>query len=102
MAIIAILAVAIGVPSRHSPDVPDRYETTTSVIPAPREGDMLSARFTRCDGPIRVNCVVDGDTFWFGRDKIRIADINAPEIFSPRAGARSRSANSPATGCWPC
>ncbi|OJY70816.1 MAG: nuclease [Rhizobium sp. 60-20] len=45
--------------------------------------DTLRARFALCDGPIRTNCVVDGDTFWFKGDKIRIADIDAPEIFSP-------------------
>ncbi|MGY3698924.1 micrococcal nuclease [Bradyrhizobium sp. USDA 3240] len=83
MAIIAILAIAIGVPSRHSPDMPERYETTTLVIPPPLRSDTLRARFTLCDGPIRVNCVVDGDTFWFRGDKIRIADIGAPEIFTP-------------------
>ncbi|WP_244456645.1 thermonuclease family protein [Agrobacterium pusense] len=48
--------------------------------------DRLEARFVLCDGPVRVNCVVDGDTFWFRGDKIRIADIDAPEIFSPRCG----------------
>ena len=58
--------------------------------------DTLRARFALCDGPIRTNCVVDGDTFWFKGDKIRIADIDAPEIFSPhcedekRAGAIAR------------
>ncbi|PZR94773.1 MAG: nuclease [Stutzerimonas stutzeri] len=46
--------------------------------------DMYEARFALCDGPVRANCVVDGDTFWFRGDKIRIADIDAPEIVSPR------------------
>lgn len=46
--------------------------------------DMYKARFSLCDGPVRVNCVVDGDTFWFKGDKIRIADIDTPEIVSPR------------------
>lgn len=46
--------------------------------------DMYETRFSLCDGPVRVNCVVDGDTFWFRGDKIRIADIDAPEIVSPR------------------
>ncbi len=46
--------------------------------------DRHEARFSLCDGPVRVNCVVDGDTFWFKGDKIRIADIDAPEIASPR------------------
>lgn len=29
-------------------------------------------------------CVVDGDTFWYRGTKIRIADINTPEISSPK------------------
>ncbi len=40
---------------------------------------LLAASFTLCgDGP-RQTCVVDGDTFWLAGEKIRIADINAPE-----------------------
>lgn len=53
-------------------------------IPPPPRFDTLSASFKLCDGPIRKNCVVDGDTFWFKGDKIRVADIDAPEISSPR------------------
>lgn len=49
----------------------------------PERIEMFEARFALCDGPIRVNCVLDGDTLWFKGDKIRIADIDAPEIFSP-------------------
>ena len=30
-------------------------------------------------GP-RDNCVVDGDTFWLAGEKIRIADIDTPEL----------------------
>lgn len=30
-------------------------------------------------GP-RDNCVVDGDTFWIEGEKVRIADIDAPEM----------------------
>lgn len=78
------LAVAIGVPSPRPTDILEQYETAMLVIPPPLRSDRLSVRFTLCDGPIHVNCVVDGDTFWFRGDKIRIADIDAPEIFSPR------------------
>ena len=46
--------------------------------------DTLSARFTLCGEGRRVNCVVDGDTFWFQGQKIRIADIDAPELSPPR------------------
>jgi endonuclease YncB( thermonuclease family) len=41
-----------------------------------------AASFTLCHGSARHDCIVDGDTFHFGGDKIRIADIDAPEIFS--------------------
>ena len=38
-----------------------------------------AALFALCaEGP-RSTCVVDGDTFWLAGEKIRIADINAPE-----------------------
>ena len=45
--------------------------------------DRESAWFDRCAGPVRVSCVVDGDTFWYRGDKIRIADINTPEVSAP-------------------
>lgn len=45
--------------------------------------DRETAYFDLCEGPVRVNCVVDGDTFWYGGEKIRIADINAPEVSEP-------------------
>lgn len=38
--------------------------------------------FGRC-GIIRKNCVVDGDTIWLDGVKIRIADIDTPEISQP-------------------
>jgi endonuclease YncB( thermonuclease family) len=40
---------------------------------------LAAATFSLCaEGP-RTTCVVDGDTFWLAGEKIRIADINAPE-----------------------
>lgn len=35
--------------------------------------------FTLCGAVPRQICVVDGDTFWLAGEKVRIADINAPE-----------------------
>lgn len=43
--------------------------------------------FPICGAGKRINCVVDGDTFWIDGEKIRIADINAPEISSPKCSA---------------
>jgi len=40
-------------------------------------------QFAVC-GAIRETCVVDGDTFWLDGVKIRIADIDTPEISEPR------------------
>ncbi|MFM5923279.1 MAG: thermonuclease family protein [Novosphingobium sp.] len=40
---------------------------------------LAAATFALCaEGP-RTTCVVDGDTFWLRGEKVRIADINAPE-----------------------
>lgn len=38
-----------------------------------------AALFTLCGDAPRQTCVVDGDTIWLAGEKIRIADINAPE-----------------------
>ena len=32
-----------------------------------------------CAGPVRVTCVVDGDTVWLAGEKIRLEGIDAPE-----------------------
>lgn len=42
-----------------------------------------AARFEMC-GRIRSTCVVDGDTIWLDGVKIRIADIDTPEISKPQ------------------
>jgi micrococcal nuclease len=49
-----------------------------------------------CSGPKRVNCVVDGDTFWLNGEKIRIADIDAPEMGGACLEERQKSAASAA------
>lgn len=61
--------------------------TEATVLPAPGPGDRLSGRFSTCEGPQRHTCVVDGDTFWFAGDRIRMADINTPETSSPECDA---------------
>ncbi|MBU6267776.1 MAG: thermonuclease family protein [Sphingomonadales bacterium] len=47
-------------------------------------GDREGARFTLCGTRWRADCVVDGDTIHYHGDKIRIADINAPEVSEPK------------------
>ena len=45
---------------------------------------LRSGQFDICSGSVRNTCVVDGDTFWLEGTKIRIADINTPEISAPQ------------------
>jgi endonuclease YncB( thermonuclease family) len=46
--------------------------------------DAVRATFSLCFTGGGFNCVVDGDTIWFQGEKIRIADIDAPETHPPR------------------
>ncbi len=43
---------------------------------------IFAASFALCAPGPRTTCVIDGDTFWLDGEKIRIADINAPETHS--------------------
>ena len=71
---------------------PDRPAAEVLYLSRPTiASDTLSARFTLCAGPVRANCVVDGDTFWFRGEKIRIADIDAPEISEPECPAERQA-----------
>lgn len=58
-------------------------DRVTLAIRAPRT-DILTATFPICGNSRRATCVVDGDTFWLDGVKIRIADIDAPELSPPR------------------
>jgi endonuclease YncB( thermonuclease family) len=40
--------------------------------------------FPLCAGRSPQNCVIDGDTIRYGGVKIRLADIDTPEVFSPK------------------
>jgi endonuclease YncB( thermonuclease family) len=48
-----------------------------------------SGGFVLCAGASRPNCVVDGDTIRYGGVKIRLADIDAPEVFSPKCASEA-------------
>lgn len=43
--------------------------------------------YGHCSGAVRINCIVDGDTLWSNGIKIRIADIDTPEVGTPRCAA---------------
>ena len=62
--------------ARNAPDTSPSPETTASIAP--------KVRFTFCGGSNMINCVVDGDTFRLSGDRIRIADIDTPELHPAR------------------
>ena len=51
--------------------------------------DMLTATFGFCHSGGGINCIVDGDTFWFQGTKYRIADIDTPETHGSRCPAEA-------------
>ncbi|HZV57727.1 MAG TPA: thermonuclease family protein [Sphingobium sp.] len=55
---------------------------SASAQPAPATAPLV--RFSVCHTGGGTNCVVDGDTIWMEGEKIRIADIDAPETHPPR------------------
>lgn len=57
--------------------------------PSKAEGKTVRAHFELC-GAVRQTCVVDGDTFWLEGEKIRVADIDTPEIGQPKCEAERR------------
>ena len=56
---------------------------STRLLSLQREPALHLAHFNTCIGSTRVTCVVDGDTIWLDGIKIRIADIDTPEVGSP-------------------
>lgn len=48
---------------------------------------LAAAALSICPAGARDNCVVDGDTFWLNGRKVRIADIDTPEIGEPKCEA---------------
>lgn len=61
---------------------PEYSDASSLPVAGPR--DRLEARFVPCGDGNHERCVVDGDTIWFAGEKIRVLDINAPEISTPR------------------
>lgn len=70
------------------PAVSER-NAVSAAAPAPTRTRAVPAgggvrRFTFCHVGGGRNCVVDGDTFWMDGEKIRVADIDAPETHPSR------------------
>lgn len=64
-------------------------ETEPSVTQSGATAEAV--QFDICSGSQRITCVVDGDTIWLHGSKIRLADIDTPEIASPECAAEARA-----------
>jgi micrococcal nuclease len=56
-------------------------------------GAAATRSFVACHTGGGTNCVVDGDTIWMDGEKIRIADIDAPETHPSRCAEEARLGN---------
>ncbi len=79
----AMLGAAMGLWSVPTPPLAPLSRAEGPVAAA-------SAHFGFCHTGGGVDCVVDGDTFWIGGEKIRIADIDAPETHPARCAEEAR------------
>jgi endonuclease YncB( thermonuclease family) len=82
LAIAALLVAALAAWAFYD------WEGSPSGASAPRavatSEQTVAVTFSICGVGRRTDCVVDGDTFWFRGDKIRVADIDTPELSPPR------------------
>ena len=82
LALLALLALVLGVLRwRHGPGWLHPAPAPIHLTPAPQDTEL--GHFALCHGPVRVTCIIDGDTIWYRHVKIRLADINAPEVSEP-------------------
>ena len=76
--------IVIGLALPYLPPLPSLPQTMEQ-MPSERG----SAQFGLCFTGGGTNCVVDGDTIWLDGQKIRVADIDAPETHPPRCALES-------------
>jgi endonuclease YncB( thermonuclease family) len=60
-----------------------------AMVERPAQGVAGGGDFHLCASAHQQNCVVDGDTIRYGGVKIRLADIDAPEVFSPKCASEA-------------
>jgi micrococcal nuclease len=71
----------------------DRNPAQQALRLAGGPNDILAAQFSSCHFGGGTNCVVDGDTFWFKGEKVRIADIDTPETHPSRCADEAAKGN---------
>lgn len=81
---VLIIAAALGLGSIWALGNRSGHVEAVSLRPEPLPLVMSQRSYPLCSSAVRRHCVVDGDTFYTAKDKIRIADIDAPETHPPR------------------
>ncbi|MFO1152053.1 MAG: thermonuclease family protein [Rhodospirillales bacterium] len=81
--LLAGATLYLNLPYRNLPTFP--ASALSPDIPAAE----ASGNFPLCEGGFRHDCVVDGDTIWYGGTKIRLADIDAPEVPNPKCASEA-------------
>lgn len=84
VATLAVLYSAPGFVDEMPAGIDGFIRRATTVVDRSLPLDKAGAYFSQCYTGGGTNCVVDGDTFWFGGVNIRISDIDAPETHPPR------------------
>ena len=78
-------SVAVQTALDEKPTVEDRDWTARGDNrPEARPAPVVSTAFGFCHIGGGTNCVVDGDTLWIAGEKVRVADIDAPETHDYR------------------
>jgi micrococcal nuclease len=91
VALMAMLFVAAAIGSGATM-VLQKTSLSDFLLDTPQPGALVayaSRSFPVCAGRVRVTCIVDGDTFWLDGVKIRLSDINTPEIGQPECAAEA-------------
>jgi endonuclease YncB( thermonuclease family) len=67
----------------------ERPAFLAEIAEAPGTRMTGSGDYRLCGKANRSDCVIDGDTIRYGGVKVRLADIDAPEIFSPKCASEA-------------
>ncbi len=88
LAILGVFAAAWLAPAAQLPGPAELVSMLApSSVERPAGSGFVAQAYGRhfpiCGRQARIDCVVDGDTFYLAGERIRIADIDAPEVSSP-------------------
>lgn len=84
--VCGVLVLSFDRKERSPASFVDPLPSVDHRAPITAQSSRYSVRIKKC-GRIRSTCVVDGDTLWLEGVKIRIAEIDTPEIGRPKCQA---------------